>query len=74
MTRIALEKYLGKKVCITFFNNDTMIGQFEMIKEFTPGTALCRPILYELRMNDGTVKGFRFSDVKKCQDVKHGHS
>lgn len=72
MTRIALEKYLGKKVCITFYNNDTLIGLFERVKDFTPGTALRRPILYELKMNDGTIKGFRFSDVKKRQEVKHG--
>ena len=57
-----------------YYITGSLNKEFEMIKEFTPGTALCRPILYELRMNDGTVKGFRFSDVKKCQEVKHGHS
>lgn len=69
MTKMLLEKHLGKHVHIVLFNNDVMIGRLEVKKNFD-NTITCKPRLYVVTKKDGSRCEFRSADVKKCQEVK----
>ena len=69
MTKMLLEKHLGKVVHIVLHSNDVMIGRLEVKKNFD-NTVTCKPRLYIVTMKDGSRCEFRSADVKKCQEVK----
>lgn len=68
MVKMALERYLGKKVLMTFNSMDVYIGRLEKLVQ--PEDGYCKPLIYRLTLKDGTVLKFRPCDVKKCAEVK----
>ena len=70
-----LDRYLGKKVAITFndgdcrFNDgDGRIGVLGWNEDFKPLMLL--PQMYYLRYSDGTHLSFRKSNVKSIKEVR----